>query len=218
MRHDRAPHGVLLSAAIVLLLQAAPALSARGPALAWPGSEVAGGQLVELSWGELPAGTEELEILLSLDDGRTYTVRVSPELDARERRYRWRVPGLHAAHARLRLRLGSERAELEAEPTAPFRIVGAPAGSPPEPLFHEGTSWGGLVPPGSGRPVADAFAPVTRLTIGNLGHAVAKAPRRSILRPPAPDRVAADPVTPRSGPFLSPQRPIGGPEFFPQRN
>ena len=218
MRPNWPPRRVLLLAAFVLLLPTAPALAAREPALAWPGPEVVAGQVIELSWDDLPAGVEEMEILLSLDDGQAFAARVSPELDARERRYRWRVPNLPAAHARLRMRLGSEHAEIETEPTPSFRIVGAPGAPAPGPVFHEGTLWTGLVPPGSGSAGPDVFAPVARLVASDPEGAVAEAPPRSALEPPAQDLAATDPVEPRSGLTPPPMRPGGGPEFFPQRN
>jgi len=143
------PH-LLAALALMLALAPAPAFAARGPALAWPGGELTAGQIVELSWGELPAGVGELEILLSLDDGRHYAVRVSPELDARERSFRWRVPLLPAARARLRMRLGSARAEIETEPTEPFRIVGSLSEPAPQHLVLEGPLWTGFEPLGSG--------------------------------------------------------------------
>jgi len=203
-----------LFAVLALMLAPAPALAAREPGLAWPGAEITAGQVVELAWGELPAGVEETEILLSLDDGRHFSIRVTPELDARERCYRWRVPNLPAARARLRMRLGSARAEIETAPTPPFRIAGAVARSAPRPLFHEGTFWTGLEAPGSAIP--DAFAPATRLEAADPGAAAAEAPRLA-LEPPALKSGAMDPVEPLPGIATPPVRPAGGPEFFPQR-
>jgi len=218
MRSNWSPRRVRLLAAIALLLPAAPALAARAPALVWPGPEVAAGQVVELSWSDVPAGIEELEILLSLDDGRTYGVRVSPELDGRERRYRWRVPNLPAAHARLRLRLGSEHAEIAAEPTPSFRIAGAAGAPAPGNLVHEGTCWTGLETPGSGVAGPDAFAPATRLRASDPTGAAAEAPPRSAVEPPARGLAVTDTVEPQSGLTSPPVRRGGGPEFFPQRS
>ena len=178
MRRFPLPRPLPLLAALALTLSAAPALAAPRSALADPGAEIQAGQIVELSWGELPAGVEEMEILLSLDDGQHYSIRVSPELDAHERHYRWRVPNLPAGRARLRMRLGTARAEIETEPTSPFRIAGDSEPSPPPPLFHEGTFWTGLETPGSGAVDPDVFSPVTRLDAANPGSAIAEAPSR----------------------------------------
>jgi hypothetical protein len=127
------------------------------------------------------------------------------------------VPNLPTARARLRLRLGREHAEIETAPTASFRIVGAPGAPPPGPIFHEGTLWTGLVPPGSGAGLA-AFAPAARLMASDPEGAAAEAPPRWALGPPAQDLAATEPVEPRSGLTPPPMRPGGGPEFFPQRN
>jgi hypothetical protein len=168
-----------------------------------------------LSWSELPAGVEEMEVLLSLDDGRTWAVRVSPELDARERRFRWRVPNLPAAHARLRMRLGDARAEIETGPTAPFRIVGDSAVPKPRSLFHEGAFWTGPGAPGSAIPVA--LAPAMRLENADPGAAIGEAPRLAV-NTHALKSGALDPVEPLPGIPTPPRRPAGGPEFIPQRN
>jgi hypothetical protein len=215
MRRILPPHRLLLLAALALAQAPATALAASGPALAWPGPEVAAGQVVELSWGELPAGIDELEILLSLDDGRSFPIRVTPELDAHERSFRWRVPNLPAGRARLRMRLGSERAEIEGGPGEPFRIVESAAPSASGPLFHEGGFWTGL---DTCRPRApDTFAPGARLQAADAGGGIAETPPRYAVEPPAPDAAAADPPGPRTDP-PTPHAPLTrAPEFVPQR-
>ena len=95
--------------------------------------------------------------MLSLDGGRTYPVRVSPELEAREGGYRWRVPDLPAARARLMLRLGGEAGERAGALSREFRIVHAEGVPRPELGFHEGQLWTGLDPP-----VGPARAGITR--------------------------------------------------------
>ena len=108
---------------------------------------VTAGQWVELRWSGLPADVEELEIVLSLDGGRTYPVRVSPELEAPEGCYRWRVPDLPAARARLMLRIGGERGERAGAHSREFRIAHAAGVPRPELGYHEGQLWTGLEPP-----------------------------------------------------------------------
>lgn len=115
----------VLAAAAAL---AGPARAASRPDLrlmALP-EEVRAGQSFELQWPGAPREVEELEIVLSLDDGRTWRVRVSPELEGSSRRYRWRVPDLPAERARLRIRAGDDRGhEWEGTPSEAFRIVGS---------------------------------------------------------------------------------------------
>jgi len=107
---------------------------------------VTAGQSVELCWSAVPADVEELEIVLSLDGGGSYHVRVSPELEAIEREYRWRVPDLPAAHARLMLRMGGEEGERAGALSQEFRIVHAEGVPRPDLGFHEGQLWTGIEP------------------------------------------------------------------------
>jgi len=184
------PHRWPLLAVLALTMASAPARSfaAPVPALTWPGAEIPAGQIVELAWSGLPAGTEEMEILLSLDDGRSFPIRVTPELDARERRYRWRVPNLSAARARLRMRLGRGRAEIETAPTPPFRIAGAVARSGPRALFHEGAFWTGLEPIGS--PEHGMLAPQAGMDAADPASAAVAVRGRPSLARPAPTTLA----------------------------
>ena len=67
------------------------------------------------------AGTSETELVLSLDGGLTFPVRISSEMGACATSFRWQVPALETAHARLALRAGAgeesdnERLELVSE-------------------------------------------------------------------------------------------------------
>jgi len=150
-----APRLRTLLALLALAVPFAPRLArAASSPLAWPGPVVSAGDTVALTWRALPGEAEELEVLLSLDDGRTFPVRVSPEIEAREGGYRWRVPALATEHARLRIRYGVAHHEIETEPTAAFRIALASAPREPGPLFREGACWPGA-DPGRRR---DAFA------------------------------------------------------------
>ena len=150
-----APRLRTLLALLALAVPFAPRLArAASSPLAWPGPVVSAGDTVALTWRALPGEAEELEVLLSLDDGRTFPVRVSPEIEAREGGYRWRVPALATEHARLRIRYGVAHHEIETEPTAAFRIALASAPREPGPLFREGAYWPGA-DPGRRR---DAFA------------------------------------------------------------
>jgi hypothetical protein len=71
---------------------------------------------------------------------------VSPELDAREGGYRWRVPDLPAARARLMLRMGGKEGERAGALSREFRIVHAEGVPRPDLGFHEGQFWTGIEP------------------------------------------------------------------------
>jgi hypothetical protein len=126
------------------------------------GAVLYAGETARLEWSlERPAGGfAEMELVLSLDGGRTFPVRVTRDLDPGTRSFVWRVPALPTAHARLALRAGdggepgaeevllvSEEFAIEAdsaEPLEPMASVrgewrtrealdGGHAGAPPDP-------------------------------------------------------------------------------------
>lgn len=107
---------------------------------------VSAGQTVVLRWSGLPAEVEELELVLSLDGGESYHVRVSPELEARELEYRWRVPDLPTRHAKLMLRMGGEEGERLGALSREFRIEHVEGAARLELGFHEGQFWTGIEP------------------------------------------------------------------------
>ena len=97
------------------------------------GTTLAAASTLEVVWAAPcadRAGTSETELVLSLDGGLTFPVRVSSEMGACAKSFRWQVPALETAHARLALRAGngeeseSERLELVSEE---FAIVVAEA-------------------------------------------------------------------------------------------
>ena len=115
---------------------AAPMVERSGP--------LRSGSAVEVRWAIPDPGAEELELLLSVDDGRHYAVRVSPELDGRTDHFEWRVPRLSTARARLRLRMRIDGREVESEPSAAF-VIEAPVGEPAElDVVHEDGWWSGV--------------------------------------------------------------------------
>ncbi len=82
--------------------------------------ELRAGEVVEIRWESPPADVEEMELLLSIDDGRHFTLRISPEIDPGTRRFRWRVPNLGTETARIAMRVGREaRRERETERSVP---------------------------------------------------------------------------------------------------
>jgi len=103
-----------------------------GPALILPGNHVVHpGEWIELGWTRADA-ISEMEILLSRDGGRSYTVCISPSLDPRRCGFRWRVPET-AGDLRMRIRFNRGGLEIEGAPSAPLR-VSAGESDAPQPL------------------------------------------------------------------------------------
>ena len=122
-----------LLAAAVPLFGAAGAVLASGAGFVSPerGETLAPGSVVEIEWrsaceSDIPPGFDEAEVVLSLDGGLSYPIRVSRELDPCESTVSWRVPALATTSGRLALRLGSET-DVESEEIAvigdPFTIL-----------------------------------------------------------------------------------------------
>ncbi len=124
------------------------------------GEALAPGAIVEVRWppslcaphSELGEGREidEAEIVLSLDGGRTFPIRVTPELSPCASRFLWKVPALATAHARLALRAGADdRSETESIEilSAEFRILADPDGRV-EQLRRHVAEWWTPVDPG----------------------------------------------------------------------
>ena len=81
-----------------------------------------------------------MELVLSVDGGASFAVRVTASLDPGRREWEWRVPALPTEHARLLLRTGiDERPDSErgAAVSAEFAIV-TPGPVPLEELFPVG--------------------------------------------------------------------------------
>jgi hypothetical protein len=125
-----------LAAALAALVPASGALAEDTFLSPGKGEALAPGSIVEVRWTSLCNGPQdreidEAELALSLDGGKTFPIRVTPELKPCTARFLWKVPALAAAHARLALRAGSE-ARDEAEQlevlTADFRILPDPDG------------------------------------------------------------------------------------------
>jgi hypothetical protein len=114
-----------------LLLAVASALVAGVPAIAGPvvfqpfsgGAALLPGRVVQVRWSGVPAGVDEMELLLSLDGGRHFPVRVTPELDADHGSYSWCVPPLPSRDARLAVRMDRGGREVIAGVSPPFRIA-----------------------------------------------------------------------------------------------
>ena len=105
-----------LLAVLALAVLAVPAAAA--PRLQGIPAHVRAGTELRITWTGIGPEAHEAELELSLGGGRW--VRISPELDAREGGYTWRVPAGLAGPARLRLKYGGEWFEAEAEVATPF--------------------------------------------------------------------------------------------------
>lgn len=112
-----------LAAAVVV---ARPALGYGGRVLSpSDGQVVTAGEIAVVRWSALAPDVEELELLLSLDGGRSYSLRLTPQLAPGSGSFHWLVPNLPTEHARIRVRYGRRGAECDAEAGGVFRIVGA---------------------------------------------------------------------------------------------
>jgi hypothetical protein len=125
--------GLRLLAAAVALLGAASRVTASDASFLAPGrgESLAPGSLVRVEWryacdSALLPVLDEAEVVLSLDGGMTYPIRVSRELDPCEATVLWRVPALASDSARLALRVGEgmeDSSEAIAVVSPPFRIL-----------------------------------------------------------------------------------------------
>jgi hypothetical protein len=77
-----------------------------------------------------PPGAVEWEAFLSLDGGQTYPVRITPHLNLSIRRFNFQVPAFPTRNARILLRFGDERREVEAETPQRFTILPGTASWP----------------------------------------------------------------------------------------
>jgi len=124
----RRPPGLLLLPLALLAALAAsgrPAFAASAPLLTAPraGAELTAGALAAVAWEDPPPDAEEWEAFLSLDGGRTYPVRITPHLDLSIRRFTFQVPAFPTRDARILLRFGDERREVEVETPQRFAIL-----------------------------------------------------------------------------------------------
>ena len=125
---------VLLAVALCARPGLAQDVEGSEPRLILPGSHtVQPGQLVALRWTAADA-VSELEILLSLDGGRTYPIWVSSRLDPKIHRFVWRVPSYGGRTLRMRIRFHRGGREIEGVPTHSVVVArgeAEPLGLPP---------------------------------------------------------------------------------------
>lgn len=122
---------LLASAAV----SATPAVSISVPA----GEILLAGSVVEVRWHGVARDVEEVELLLSLDGGRT-SVRLTEQLSSGSGSYFWTVPDLAARRASLILRMGIRGQEIESEPSERFDIGGG-SGTTARVAFNGGELW-----------------------------------------------------------------------------
>jgi hypothetical protein len=108
------------------------------------GARLHPGAIVRVSWTSgARAEFDEMELVLSLDGGRSFPLRVTREVSPAEDSVLWRVPRLPSEHARIALRAGrGENKESETIRTVSgeFTIL-AGAGEPPEQLSRARGEW-----------------------------------------------------------------------------
>lgn len=160
--HGKRARGSQLACAMLLAFSSlSPSARADRPSLRFldAGPAVVAGQRVTIAWEDVPADVDELELLLSVDGGKRYPIRLTRSMDPASGSVAWTVPSFATSDARLRLRFGRGGREEEGEPSAPFGIFVPPA-SPPSRLELREREWwvaGEGVPVPSGiRPVEDA--------------------------------------------------------------
>jgi hypothetical protein len=159
------------------------------------GASLAAGSIVEVRW-DVPCreepGADEAELVLSLDGGMTFPIRVSPELAVCRDAFRWRVPALASGRARLALRAGSgeasddERLALVGEE---FAIVTGDAEGA-EPLLRGSREWWtAQALDGDGT----EELPAPKMTRSDE-RVVAASPATDITRPNSPNRIETPPA------------------------
>jgi hypothetical protein len=99
--------------------------SARLTAGPRPGEALRAGTATILRF-DVDEEIEEMEVLLSLDGGRTFPLRVTREMSEGTHQLNWRVPNLPTTSARLALRVGTEdEGEVIRDVSPEFTILAA---------------------------------------------------------------------------------------------
>ncbi len=123
-----------------LFLEVSPAAVAApfGPAAS---SRLPAGSTQTILLDPSSPGAQERELVLSLDGGRTFPLRLTATIGPDDRSASWRVPALPAEHAVLALREGGDGLEEEIVATGnEFNIVPEP-GVPAEELSYRDGEW-----------------------------------------------------------------------------
>jgi len=148
------------------------------------GAIVRAGEIVEIRWADVPEPSRELELLLSLDDGGDFPVRLTDELRSGTCSYTWQVPNLPTAHARILVRFENDGREDEGEAGPAFTILADPAYPVETVRFHRGELWLGSGP-ASGELSGSAFGDGRKpgvFPLVPLAEALASSRREPVIR------------------------------------
>jgi hypothetical protein len=85
------------------------------------------GETVEIRWSGVPGDAHEIELLLSVDGGQHFSLRLTDELNSGSRSFLWRVPGLVTDSASLAIRVGIHGQEILSAPGPLFRLSRNPS-------------------------------------------------------------------------------------------
>jgi hypothetical protein len=91
------------------------------------GSSLHEGDTVQIRWSGVPADAEEIELLLSVDGGRQFSLRLTDELDSTDGSFLWRVPSLSTDAASLAIRMGVHGEEIVSASGPLFRLSHSPS-------------------------------------------------------------------------------------------
>lgn len=91
------------------------------------GSSLHEGDAVQIRWSGVPADAEEIELLLSVDGGRQFSLRLTDEIDSTSGSFLWRVPSLSTDTASLAIRMGVHGQEVLSAPGPLFRLSHGPS-------------------------------------------------------------------------------------------
>ena len=80
------------------------------------GSSLLEGETIQIRWSGVPADAEEMELLLSVDGGKNFSLRLTDELKSGSGSFLWRVPGLLTDTASLGIRVGVHGEEIVSSP------------------------------------------------------------------------------------------------------
>lgn len=105
------------------------------------GKVLRSGSMVTLTWGMLPSGTEEFELLLRCELPASLTIRLTESKDPRVSGLLWRVPNIPCLKARILLRRGTEEREVIWGRSEPFEIRFDRATPPDEVAIFKGDLW-----------------------------------------------------------------------------
>jgi hypothetical protein len=152
----RLRHAPALLTLVALRVHAAPAFGPRA------GEQLLAGRNQVVALGRAGAGVDERELVLSLDDGTSFPLRLTREIGPGESETSWRVPALPTEHAVLALREGGEGLEEKiVAVSAEFAILPRP-GLPAEEIRFRDGEW-------KTREADAGGAPLQPLALGESG-------------------------------------------------